>query len=195
MAKSKYLQFIQELPLASFYEWNAEWVFNKNEPNLIDQMLQPRGLTYTQWSNFKRKPRKIITEQMICVLKGSEHFKLVSPIYRQNIYVGRFENMRQDTSPIDFFQPNFKKFPFAEQARFLDVVVSAGDCLYVPAYFYVQSETVSGEGQESILVTKQYSPHSQFVDMIFDALEENVLTPEEQHSWDEQVMGYLNNLF
>lgn len=48
---------------------------------------------------------------MICLIEGQETFKMVSPIYRHNIYVGVFENLKDYETPIDFFNPDYVKFP------------------------------------------------------------------------------------
>jgi hypothetical protein len=40
-------------------------------------------------------------------------------------------------SPVDFFDPDYKLFPFARNVKFLEAELKAGDCMYVPAYFYV----------------------------------------------------------
>ena len=68
--------------------------------------------------------------------KGNEKFRMVSPIYRQNIYVGAFEELTLDQTPIDFFDPDYETFPFVRDVKFLDVILNEGDCLYIPAYFY-----------------------------------------------------------
>lgn len=48
---------------------------------------------------------------MVCILEGRENFKIVSPIFRQNIYVGVFENLKNYETPVDFFSPDYVKFP------------------------------------------------------------------------------------
>ena len=92
---------------------------------------------FTQWGPFKRYPKRIKQEQYICVVKGKEEFRLVSPIFRPNIYVGSYNQLADDVSPVDFFDNNDdEKFPLKKAARILTATVEAGDCLYVPAYFY-----------------------------------------------------------
>ena len=80
--------------------------------------------------------------------KGTEQFKLVSPIYRQNIYVGAFEELKKDETPLDFFDVNYKAYPFAKDVVFLDATLYPGDCLYVPAFFYYQSKTLGSIGDQ-----------------------------------------------
>jgi len=63
----------------------------------------------------------------------------VSPIFRQNIYVGVYEKYPEHFSPLNFFDLDLKRFPHAEQVTFIDVTLAAGDCVYIPAYYYYQS--------------------------------------------------------
>jgi hypothetical protein len=50
-------------------------------------------------------------EQIVCMVRGKEEFKIVSPIFRQNIYVGVFESYKNYETPVDFFNPDYKRFP------------------------------------------------------------------------------------
>ena len=71
--------------------------------------------------------------------------------------------------------------------------------MYVPAYFYVQSRTLGtkddygekkvmqrntklrhGE-EESIIFTHQYAAHSQLVDMVISALEDQIIIDDKAH--------------
>lgn len=61
------------------------------------------------WKDFHRKPKKINNENYICVLKGLEKFKVVSPIFRKNIYVGAFPGVKSETL-IDFFRFDANKY-------------------------------------------------------------------------------------
>ena len=55
----------------------------------------------------------------------------------QNLYVGIQEHLPQYDSPLNFFDWSKARYPLATQVKFLDVSLSAGDCIYVPAYYYV----------------------------------------------------------
>jgi len=75
--------------LTPYKNWNDENNFD-NEITLAEIfLLEKRTLTY--WTHFKRKPKKYNTEQYICVLAGVERFRVASPIFRENIYVGKWE--------------------------------------------------------------------------------------------------------
>jgi len=57
--------------------------------------------------------------------------------------------------------------------------------MYVPAYFYVQSETKgAGAEGETIMIAEQYQSHSKFVDVLMEALEDENLTDDHD---DEQA--------
>jgi hypothetical protein len=85
---------------------------------------------------------KLIYERYICVLKGKEQFKLVSPIYRGNIYVGAFDKLKKHETPVNFFDVDSERFPYAQLVNFLTATLNAGDCMYVPAFYYIQSRTL-----------------------------------------------------
>lgn len=104
---------------------------------MISKLLQKRGKLFTQWGPFTRYPKRIKFEQYICVVKGKEEFRLVSPIFRPNIYVGSYHQLPDDASPVNLFSSDDQdKFPLKKAARMITATVEAGDCLYVPAFFY-----------------------------------------------------------
>ena len=122
----------------------------------MDDFLKPMKRTLTMWSDFNRRPKKTSFERHICVYSGSETFRLASPIFRKNIYVGVFEKLSPKVSPIDFFKIDYDHFPFAKQFKLLEVTLQPGDCLYVPAYYYIQSKTIGLDGStpiETIMIT------------------------------------------
>lgn len=104
----------------------------------MHHILQPTSKLYTQWRHFEgRKATRLEYEQHLCVYQGTETFRLVSPIYRKNLYVNVYHEEHNNTTPIDFFNVDYKSYPLAGQFNFLEVTLKAGDCMYVPAYYYV----------------------------------------------------------
>ena len=77
-------------------------------------LLQHRQTLYTQWKDFKRKPLYEVHESHICVLKGTEEFKMVSPIFREQIYAGVDESINEMEVPVDFFDIRYEVFPWAK---------------------------------------------------------------------------------
>jgi len=59
----------------------------------------------TLWEDFSRKPKRSVYEKYTCVMRGKERFRIVSPVFRQNIFVNNIEGMAPDESPLDFFDP------------------------------------------------------------------------------------------
>jgi len=50
----------------------------------------------------------------------------------------------------------------------LNVTLNTGDCMYVPAYYYIQSKTLTEtDNKESMIITHEYAPHSKMLDLIF----------------------------
>jgi len=151
---------------------------------------------YTQWSEFEgRKSKRLDYEQHVCVYHGKERFRLVSPIFRKNLYVNSFDNYPRGQSPVDFFDVDLKKYPLTTQFDFLEVTLAAGDCIYVPAYYYVQSRT-EGEGiaSETIMIAEQYESHSRLIDVFMDAIEGEDVTEEEEHQTHtvfDSILGTL----
>jgi len=79
---------------------------------------------------------------------------MVSPIFRKNLYVNAVDNMMQGETPINFFNVNTAKYPLARMVNYIKVALKAGDCMYVPAYFYIQSKTLNEYTSETIIVTE-----------------------------------------
>ena len=104
----------------------------------IQHILQLVNRLYTQWEDFDgRRAKRLEYEQHICVYKGVEKFRMVSPIYRKNIYVNVFEGYHNNTTPVDFFNVDLEQFPLTAQFNWIEAELRAGDCMYVPAYYYL----------------------------------------------------------
>lgn len=97
----------------------------------------------TLWEDFIRIPKHEENEQYICVMAGREEFRMVSPIYRQNIFVGSMDDEPSNTTPLDFFDSQHTSYFRTKNVNFLDAILEAGDCMYVPAYYYLQSKTLA----------------------------------------------------
>jgi len=90
------------------------------------------------WGPFIRKPEYKDKERYVCVLNGKEQFRMVSPIYKHEIYSGVMEELDPQITPLNFFtKTNTTRFPLFERAKVLDVIVDAGSCIFVPAFYWV----------------------------------------------------------
>jgi hypothetical protein len=75
-------------------------------PAFISKVIRPRFTGLTVWPTFSgRRPEVRDRERYFCVVRGREEFRLVSPVYKQNIYSGVLENLSPNESPVDFFAP------------------------------------------------------------------------------------------
>ena len=82
-------------------------------------------------------------EKFICCLDGHEMFKLVSPAFRQNLYSGVYDDLHPTSLPDDItlFEVDAQKYPLMDQVKdhIQHAELGKGDCLYVPALYWVQS--------------------------------------------------------
>ena len=103
------------MDLSGYKEWSNPNNYVSEVPGakhqiLLSKILNFRHRTMTLWEDFIRIPKHEENEQYICVLKGREEFRMVSPIYRQNIFVGAMEDMPSNFTPLDFFDEEHTKF-------------------------------------------------------------------------------------
>ena len=92
---------------------------------------------------------------------GEEVFRLVSPVFKQNMYSGVKEELKQSQSPVNLFYEPLDEllgaFPLLEVTQVFQTSLNAGDCLFVPAWWWVQSGTEQGE---SIVLEMEFEVHS-----------------------------------
>jgi hypothetical protein len=53
------------------------------------------------------------------------------------MYVGVDDKLRPIDSPLDFFRIEREKYPLSLHIGYVDAYLNAGDCMYVPAFYYV----------------------------------------------------------
>lgn len=94
------------------------------------------------WPKFERKPVQDDNEVFVCVTQGKEEFKLVSGIFKQNLYSGVFQDLNPRALPEDLnlFEIDEDKYPLTkileEDGYVLNAKLNAGDCIYIPAFYY-----------------------------------------------------------
>ena len=106
-----------------------------------------------------------------------------------------FPDLPKDACPVNLFmsaQEMHQKFRLSLNANILDAKLDEGDCIYIPAYYYVQSKTNS---DESILLSQEFEPHSQFVDLIFEAVEQGTVTDDKSHEWDAAMAKFIGAFY
>lgn len=78
-------------------------------PFYLDEYLQMKKLTISHLQDFKRKPKFNTNEKLVCLLQGRETFRMVSSVFKQNMYSGVFEHMDPLETPINLFETNATK--------------------------------------------------------------------------------------
>jgi hypothetical protein len=128
-------------------------------PDYISPYLRLQKVGLTMWSEFVRKPTFNLKERIICSVMGSEKFRLVSAIFKQNMYSGVFEELDPLESPINLFETdpeNVLKYDMMKLDNIFTVDLEQGSCLYVPSYYWYQSQTVRDQdtigSAESVMI-------------------------------------------
>mmetsp|Transcript_3754 Transcript_3754/g.5678 ORF Transcript_3754/g.5678 Transcript_3754/m.5678 type:complete len:156 (-) Transcript_3754:81-548(-) len=93
---------------------------------------------------------------------------MVSPVFYSNLYAGSVESMRPGSSPVDLFHPsilaNLETFPLLKKALILEVTLKPGECLFVPAWWWYQSQTLVDT--DTIFIDFEFEPHSKMFNII-----------------------------
>eukprot|EP00350_Pseudokeronopsis_sp_OXSARD2_P004529 CAMPEP_0170548412 /NCGR_PEP_ID=MMETSP0211-20121228/6740_1 /TAXON_ID=311385 /ORGANISM="Pseudokeronopsis sp., Strain OXSARD2" /LENGTH=167 /DNA_ID=CAMNT_0010853963 /DNA_START=494 /DNA_END=997 /DNA_ORIENTATION=+ len=144
---------------------NPSMFTDLERPSFIAKSVPNRLIGLTIWKNFTRKAEYEYRESLVCLLSGKEQFILISPIFKHNIYSGVFEEYLPDETPLNFFNVNTTQYPLWKDVKLYDVTLTEGQCLFIPAFFWVQSQTLTDE--YSILVTHEYENHSKLTEMFF----------------------------
>lgn len=58
-------------------------------------------------------------------------------MFTQGLYVNVDDKVKAGYSPLNFFEIERDVYPLSLQVGFVDAILEAGDCLYVPAFYYV----------------------------------------------------------
>ena len=110
------------------------------KPQFITKVLRNRLTGLTIQPNYVRKPEYKERERYYCVINGREEFRIVSPIFKQNIYSGVLEEYAPSETPLDFFNVvNRTQYPLFEDAKVLSAVLTKGMCIFIPSYYWMQS--------------------------------------------------------
>ena len=56
----------------------------------LHDMIRLQRQALTIWPQFERRPTQDTKENYVCVVVGKEEFRLVSGIFKQNLYSGVF---------------------------------------------------------------------------------------------------------
>lgn len=77
---------------------------------------------------------------MMCQIMGSEVVRLVSGVFKQNLYSSVLDSMHpRDIPPhLNFFSIDEEQFPLTKEIEefILEARVETGDCLYIPNLYW-----------------------------------------------------------
>ena len=121
-------------------------------PDFYKDISELEGVEFMQASYMIEKPHYEKREQLMCLIDGAMDIKMVPHFNRQEVYAGRdildskYNEMQQgkepafkdkvNTSPINFFSPKKTKYSNFERAVYQTEKLSAGDCIFIPAYYF-----------------------------------------------------------
>ena len=106
-------------------------------PAIMDELFLIDKVTYWHGHGTLTRPHTDAMENMMCVYEGYKNFTIVHPNDRQHIYCGT-EGYPENYTPVEFYNPDYEKYPLMRNARIKMAHIKAGDCLYVPAYYWHQ---------------------------------------------------------
>ena len=124
------------------------------------------------------------------------------------MYSGVREELMPGQSPIDLFHKplseNIQRFPLLKQTQVFDITLHPGNCIYVPAWWWMQSTALSQQevnahdqnasrpkpknddlrllsnnSSDSINVQFDFEPHSQLFDIINTGIELDLILADE----------------
>ena len=71
--------------------------------------------------------------------------------------------MPMNYSPVNFDEPDFEKYPDFGKAQVHQVVIEAGNCLYLPANWW---HRVTSSPEETVAVSHWFKAHSLVTDLV-----------------------------
>lgn len=163
--------------------YNKDLAEDYEVPEFISKTLKLEDsyLSYYHEDNndeLKGFPKQHSSEIYACVTQGMEVYRLVSPIFKQNMYSGVREELKPNVSPVDLFHKNVEEnlitFPLLKQIELHEVVLSPGQCLFIPAWWWTQSQTISGKN-DTLIIDMEFISHSQLFNNINQGVEMDLI--------------------
>lgn len=148
----------------------------------------------------------------MCSVDGRISLVLVPHIYRQELYTEELQDSmyfdkrmqvqdQPNVASVNFFVPKLEKYPYFENVQKFNVNLKAGDCVFIPAYFFYQMQgnnqaitpgmfanltktILDKSGMEdykkdqkiSTAVSLRYQGNSQLLAGFYDAIENKVIS-------------------
>ena len=111
------------------------------------------------------------------MLHGDLMIAVLSPVFKENIYVGIFDDIEADVIPkeIDFFniQAAFEQYPLTKIAdeHIQFTILQKGDCAYIPSLYWMQSKITS---DHAMFLNFYYEESSKYASLLFEGIRQNV---------------------
>jgi len=102
--EAKYIKSMLYLDNMPILLGKSNLVDDIKKPEYMSKFMNNRSIGLTLWSKFNRKPQFNKREMLICMVKGAETFRMVSAIYKPNMYSGVFEGLDPADTPVDLFE-------------------------------------------------------------------------------------------
>ena len=140
-------------------------------PELMTDLLDISIITYWHGYGTLTKPHTDSMENMMCVFAGYKDFTIVSQYDRKWIYPG-YDGLPDNYSPVEFVAPDLEKWPLFKNARVKTAHIEAGDCFFLPAYYWHQVGSSPGV---TIGVASFFNTYHPSIDITQEALQKHAL--------------------
>lgn len=166
-------------------------------PKFIEDFLTLEEVEMIQADSFMIKPHFEKKELLFCVIDGNMAFKIIHPIFNQEVYAGQkrvwhperdeppIDNpptdvLQPNESPVDFFKPDLRYYPAFDDANVASTILRPGDCMYVPSYSWYQAlgqakASASASIAGSLVLIAKYQGTSSSLDKFMEAIEQKIL--------------------
>jgi ribosomal protein L16 Arg81 hydroxylase len=108
-------------------------------------------------------------ENMLCQIHGSRTFTLIDPYFNDMVYIDNEKT--QVYTLVDAKKPDLEKYPLFKYTKQLKVHVNAGDCVYLPSYWYHMVESAPGR---NVAVNWWYMPVSNIANTVWVGLSSRI---------------------
>lgn len=138
-----------------------------------------------------------VPDNLACCIAGKRRFTLFPPDQLNNLYVGPLDYTPagQPASLVDFYQPDFQRFPKFEQAlaHCFVVELNPGDAIYIPSMWW---HHVEGLHPFNVLINYWWRQVPDFMGTPLDALNHAILSirdlPHAQReAWQNMFEHYV----
>lgn len=118
---------------------NQNLVKDIKVPEFLSRYLRLQKIGLTMWGEFERRPTFNLKERVVCMVQGKETFRMVSSIFKQNMYSGVFEELGPLETPINLFEKDpmrIRRYQLMKVQDIFEVQVEQGGCLFIPSYYW-----------------------------------------------------------